>query len=137
MSGKFQAGHLVPVTWQASGGANFLLNIKEQDLALIALLLDVTGYKAGGLRARLAGVIDIEGRIVCDMDADEPPYLAPPLILPGVSGIAVFGTTIARGIQCPLICEKLHQSGGTEKELMWDANWKSNSLAGLLVFPAL
>lgn len=138
MPGQFQAGHLIPVTWQANGnGAPFLLNIKEQDLSLQVLLHDVTGYKALGVRARIAGPLDVDGRMVLDMDASEPPYINPPLIVPGVSGIAVFGTTLVRGIQVPLICEKYHQGGSTDKELMWDASWKCNSLAGLIVYPAL
>ncbi len=135
--GAFQPGHLVPMTWGAVGQGAVLLNIKEQDLSLEVLLHDVTGYKALGVRARIAGPLDISGRIVCDMDASEPPYLVPIFIVPGVNGIAVFGTTITRGIQVPLQCQKLHFAGSTDKEMMWDADWKANSLVGLVVYPPL
>ena len=137
MAGRFVSGHLVPVSWTPTGGVGSFLNIKEHNLDISALLHDVTGWKAGGVRARIAGPIDIAGRVVCDMDLDEPPFLAPPLLLPGVKGITVFGVSTTVGIQCPLILEKYHQTGGTDKELMWDADWKANSLAGYLVYPAL
>jgi hypothetical protein len=135
--GNFQAGHLVPVTFQPQGGQNFVVNIKEQDFALQVLLHDVTGFKALGVRARIAGPLDITGRMVCDFDTDEPPYGNPPLIVPGVRGIAVFGVSPIKGIQLPLICEKLHFSGSTDKEMMWDADWRANSLAGIVVYPPL
>lgn len=135
--GNFQPGHLVPVTWAAQGLTQALINIKEQDLGIEVLLHDVTGYKALGVRARVAGPVDCSGRMVCDFDSDEPPYVSPPLIVPGVRGVAVFGVSATRGIQVPLSCQKLHFSGSNDKEEMWDADWKMNSLAGLLVFPAL
>lgn len=136
--GNFQPGHLVPVTWQPIGdGAAASLNIKEHQLTLSVLLHDVTGVKANGVRARIAGPLDIEGRVVCDMDLDEAPIAVTVGVFAGFSGIAVFGISQTRGIQVPLICERVNFQGGTEKELMWDANFKANSLAGSVVYPAL
>jgi hypothetical protein len=136
--GDFQAGHLIPVSWQRQGGALAALNVKEHSLDLSVLLHDVTGVKALGVRARIAGPLDAQGRVVCDMDLDEAPFTDAVGITPGVRGIAVFGVSATRGgIQVPLICEKLHQACGTDKELMWDADWKMNSLAGDVVYPAL
>lgn len=137
--GNFQAGHLIPVTWANTGGDGaFSLNIKEHNLEFSVLLHDVTGVKANGLRARLAGPADIAGRMVCDLDLDEAPWSAAVGVRQGNSGLAVFGVNAAgAGFQVPLICEKLRFSGATDKELMWDADWKANSLAGALVYPAL
>lgn len=135
--GNFQPGHLIPVSWVAQGGQQFVLNVKEHSLDISVLLHDVTGTKAGGVRARIAGPIDIAGRVVCDWDLDESPLSEPGLLIPGVRGVAVFGVSANTGIQLPLICEKYHQSASTDKELMWDNDWKCNSLAGLIVFPAL
>lgn len=139
MAHEFQAGHLVPVSWQATGGQVFSLNIKEHSLDISVLLHDVTGVKAAGLRARIAGPTDIQGRVVLDWDLEESPFSEPGLILAGTMGVAVFGVDTAgrHGIQCPLICEKYHQGGATDRELMWDCDWKCSSLAGSLVYPAL
>lgn len=135
--GNFQAGHLVPVTWQATGLAVAALNIKEHSLDLTVMLHDVTGVKAAGARARIAGPFDAAGRVVCDVDLDEAPFATAVGVFPGFKGIAVFGVSPTLGIQVPLICEKLHFAGSTDKEMMWDADFKGNSLAGLYVFPAL
>lgn len=136
--GEFQSGHLIPVQWTASEGESFALNIREHSLDISVLLHDVTGVKANGLRARIAGPTDISGRVVCDWDTDESPLGEPGLLLPGTLGIAVFGVNAAgNGVQCPLIVEKYHQGASTDKELMWDVDMKCNSLAGLLVYPAL
>lgn len=136
--GNFQAGHLIPVFWEASGNAAAIaLNIKEHSLDLSVMLHDVTGVKALGVRARLAGPFDAAGRVVCDVDLDEFPFNNNINVFPGRSGLALFGVSPTHSIQVPLICEKVHFAGGTDKELMWDADWKCNSLAGLFVFPAL
>lgn len=149
--GNFQPGHFVPVQWQRAGGVLATLNVKQHDLTLSVLLHDVTGVKANGIRARLAGPIDAEGRVNCDMDLDEPPYLDPPLLQMGVSGVGAFGvgvgpiplsgfTPLAPGfrfIQVPLIIEQLHFSSATDQEVKWDTSMKMNSRAGFLVFPSL
>ena len=136
----FIAGHLVPVNWTVFGGAGVLheFNVKDHSLDISVLLHDVTGVKANGLRARIAGPTDIAGRIVCDRDLDESPWEAPALLRAGNSGVALFGVDDTGDfVQCPVICEKFHMAGATDREMMWDADWKCNSLRGFLVYPAL
>ncbi len=135
--GDFQPGHLVPVSWKSIGGVTAQINIKEHQLTLSVLLHDVTGVKSLGVRSRIAGPLDIEGRMVCDMDITEAPMSLAVSIFAGLGGIAVFGISATLGIQVPLICERVNFQGGTDKELMWDANFKANSLAGHVVYPGL
>jgi hypothetical protein len=140
MAGNFIAGDLVPWTFAVKGKVGgFILNVKETSFDISVLLHDVTGVKALGLRARIAGPTDLAARIVLDLDMDEAPIGAAVGINAGVSGLMFCGLSqvFAQSVQLPLICEKLHIAGSTEKELMWDADWKGNSLAGALVYPAL
>lgn len=138
MSGSFVPGHTVPVAWRAQGNnALFTLNIKEHSLELSVLLHDVTGVKSQGVRARIAGPTDVSGRVVLDLDMDEAPITAAVGVQPGTRGVALWGLDATRGIQVPLIVEKLHFSGSTDKEMMWDSDMKCNSLAGSIVYPAL
>lgn len=137
---NFQPGHLVGVNWQAQGlGVATALNIKSHNLTLLSLLHDVTGVLAGGVRARLAGPTDVDGDMQLDFDALAPPYLSPPLIQNGVSGVAAWGLSAApvRSISVPLICEKVHFASAVDKEVMWDAAFKCNSIVGPIVYPAL
>jgi hypothetical protein len=142
MAYEFVAGHLVPVGFQKTGGTLLTLNIKSHSLDLTCLLHDVTGYKALGVRARIAGPLDADGRIVLDLDLLEPWYAqdgAVPRIVPSYSGIMAFGVNAAgtKTIQIPMICERLHHAGEVDREIIWDATWKMNSLAGAIVYPAL
>lgn len=138
MANNFSPGHFAPVQWQREGVAPLhTLNIKSHDLRLSVLLHDVTGTKANGVRARLAGPTDVAGQVMCDLDLDDPPYVDPPLILPGISGIASFGMSAARGIQVPLIVEELHFASAIDQEVKWDFSSKCNSRAGMIVFPPL
>jgi hypothetical protein len=136
--GDFQPGHLIPVGWQADGGQVASLNIKEHSCEISVMLHDVTGVKAGGVRARIAGPTDISGRMVLDLDLDEAPWSAAVAVVAGFNGVAIFGVNPeGTGIQVPLICEKVRFSGSTDKELMWDTDMKANSLAGVIVYPGL
>ena len=138
MSFNFSPGHFVPVEWQRDGTAVVsTLNIKSHDLRLSVLLHDVTGSAAGGVRARLAGPTDVAGQVMCDLDLDAPPYIDPPLILPGASGITNFGVSASKGIQVPVIVEELHFSSAIDQEVKWDFSCKANSIAGVIVYPAL
>lgn len=135
---QFQGGQFVGVGWQAQGlGVATALNIKSHDLKLSVALFDVTGVLAGGVRARIGGPSDADGNVQCDMDLLAPPYANPPLIQPGVSGIALFGLSPVKSIQVPLIVETLHFASAIDKEVAWDFATKCNSLAGFIVFPAL
>ncbi len=137
--GNFQPGHLIPWTFTVTQKAAFSLNVKETSFDISVLLHDVTGVKAKGLRARIAGPTDIAARVVLDLDMDEAPISAAVNVTPGTSGVLLAGLdqVSAHGVQLPIICEKLHVSGATDKELMWDGDFKGNSLAGALVYPAL
>lgn len=137
--GSFVAGHLVPVSWNYSLTAKppAELNVKETSLDLSVLLHDVTGVKANGVRARIAGPFDVAGRVVCDLDLDEVPWDDAVNVFPGFKGIMKYGVSPHHRIELPLICEKLHTAGATDREVSWDADWKCNSLAGTVVFPAM
>lgn len=74
---------------------------------------------------------------MCDMDLDEPPYLDPPLLIAGVSGMGAFGVSALKLIQVPLIIEQLHFSSATDQEVKWDFDAKCNSRAGFIVYPPL
>ncbi|HEX5272706.1 MAG TPA: hypothetical protein VFW33_19550 [Gemmataceae bacterium] len=134
---NFSPGHFAPVAWQRTGGVLGVLNIKQHDLKISVLLHDVTSTGSLGVRARLAGPTDVAGQVTCDLDLDAPPYLDPPLMLPGISGVAAFGMSIARSIQVPLIVEQLHFASAIDSEVKWDTDMKCNSRAGLIVYPAL
>ena len=138
MAFNFSAGHLVPVEWQRSGTAVITnLNIKSHDLRLSCLLHDVSGSGSGAGRARLAGPLDVAGQVMCDLDLDNPPYVDPPLIVPGVSGVCNFGLSASKGIQVPVIVEELHFTSAFEQQVKWDFSVKMNQLAGVIVYPAL
>ena len=138
MSFAFSAGHFVPAEWTVSGSTVVTtLNIKSHDLRISALLHDVTGTSAGGVRARLAGPTDVAGQVMCDLDLDAPPYINPPYMLPGVSGVCLFGMSASKGIQVPMIIEELHFSSAIDQEVKWDTSMKANSIAGVIVYPAL
>lgn len=138
MAYRYSAGHFVPVEWQRDG-SNVIttLAIKSHDLRISALLHDVTSSATGGGRARLAGPLDVAGQVMCDLDLDAPPYVDPPLLLPGVSGITNFGVSVSKGIQVPVILEELHFSSAIDQEVKWDFSVKMNQLAGVIVYPAL
>ncbi len=146
MANRFVPGHFAPVSWTPTLGplanvpalgASTLLNIKSHDLKLSVLLHDVTHTGSLGVRGRLAGPLDADGNVQLDLDLDQLPFLAIPLIAPGISGIAVFGLSLVGGIQVPLIVETLHFASAVDKEVMWDFAGKMNSRAGFLVYPAL
>lgn len=134
---NFQRGDFVPVTVQTAGLPAVLLNIKGHTLDLTCLLFDVTSTGSGGVTARISGKLDAAGTVNADFDADAPPYVNPPAIMPGLRGICVFGVSPVRGIQVPTICEKLHFESSVESEVKYSFDVKMNSLAGLFVFPAL
>lgn len=137
MAFSFSPGHFAPVQWQRTGGVLSTLNIKQHDLKISVLLHDVTGTAALGVRMRLAGPTDVQGQVTCDFDLDLPPYLDPPLILPGISGVAAFGLSSNRAIQVPLIVEQLHFASAIDSEVKWDTDMKCNSRAGFIVYPPL
>lgn len=138
-----QRGDLTGVVWVPQVG-NTLLNVlaavavRDQDLDLSALLLEVTSTLSGGFRARLGGLGDSASTILAVYDADTSPYLAVPNIIPGAGGLLLFALTVGatRNIQVPMRVEKVHWKSGTETAVMWNFDAKMDSRIGLLVFPA-
>lgn len=150
---NYQRGDLTGVSWLAALAANtpvginqigqgfaasVALGVKDQDLDLSSLLIDVTTTLSGGGRARLAALLDASATITAEYDADQSPYLAIPNIVPGAGGLLVFAITAGatRGIQVPMRIEKVHWSSGTEKGVMYSFDAKMDSRVGLIVYPA-
>lgn len=134
-----QRGDLCGVQWIPQGqGAAVALTVRDQDLDLSALLLDVTSCLSQGARARLGGLQDAECTITAVYDADSSPYLAVPNIVQGAGGILLFAITVGatRNIQVPLRVEKVHWKGGIETAIMWNFSAKMDSRIGSLVYPA-
>jgi hypothetical protein len=138
---NFQRGDLTGVAWIPQGGnAAAALTVKDQDLDILSLLLDVTTTLAGGFRARIAGLGDAAATINAVYDADNSPYLPIPAIIPGAGGLLVFGITAflpQRGISVPMRIEKVHWKSGIETSVMYSFDAKMDSRLGLIVYPAL
>ncbi len=142
MSFNFQRGDFVPASFQSvapggtptTNGPLVILNIKGHTLDLIAMLYDVTSSGSGGLKARLGGTLDAEGTINASLDLDLVPYGAP-LIVAANSGIAVFGVSPTKGIQVPVIIERVPFKSGVDSEVQYSIQCKMNQLAGFLVYP--
>lgn len=140
MSDVFQAGHNCPVRFQVSGQAVATLAVTAHSLDISVLLYNVTNTSHGGDTARIAGLRDAAGSIQADFDADLPPYLNPPFIQEGVSGIFLFfysAVSLNRPIQVPMIIEKVHYSMQVGSQTKYSFDVKMNKLAGLLVYPSL
>lgn len=134
---NFQRGDLVPASWTPTGGGTAVLQIKNHNIDISALLVDVTHTGLGGVTGRIGQKIDAAGSINADFDLDFPPYGNPPLIVPATSGICVFGVSPAKGIQIPSIVERLRFQSAVETAVQYSFDVKCNRLAGALVFPSL
>jgi hypothetical protein len=134
-----QRGDLTGVVWIPQGlGQGAALAVKDQDLDLSALLLDVTSVLSGGYRARLGGLGDAESDVKAVYDADASPYLAVPNIVPGAGGLMLFAITVGatRNFQVPMRVEKLHWVSGVETAVMWSFHAKMDSRIGNIVYPS-
>jgi hypothetical protein len=134
---NYQSGAFVPVAWQPTGGNLATLDIKEHTLDLSVLLVDVTSVSHQAVRARIAGPLDIAGTCQLALDLDAPPWANPPLVIPGLRGIAGFGINPTKQMQVPVSIEKLHLASAIEKEVQWSVDMKGNRIAGLVVYPPL
>lgn len=138
---NYQRGDLTGVAWlsQVAGGfaPGIALTVKDQDLDLSALLLDVTTVLSGGGRARLASLQDASTTINAQYDADASPYLAVPNIVPGAGGILLFAITVGalRNLQVPMRIEKVHWKSGVEGSVMYSFDAKMDSRLGVIVYP--
>jgi hypothetical protein len=138
---NYQPSHNCPVRFQVLGqGTVAQINVTSHDLDIEVLLYDVTNVTHGGDRARIAGLRDASATINADFDADYPPYLFPPNIIEGTSGIFLFyysALALGRPIQVPMIIGKIHYSMKIAEQTKWSFDVKLNKLAGLLVYPGL
>lgn len=138
-----QRGDLTGVGWipqigNQLGNAAAALAVKDQDLDLSALLLDVTSVLSGGARARLGGLNDAACTCTAVYDADISPYLPTPNIVPGAGGLLLYAVTVGatRNIQVPMRIEKVHWKSGIETAVMWNFDCKMDSRIGTVVYPA-
>lgn len=123
----------------ASPGA--FLNVKDQDLDIEALLLDVTSTLAGGVAQRLAAKLDGGCTINAIYDADESPYVSNININAGAGGLLNFAITVvglptSRFLTIPMRIAKVHWKSGTETAVMYSFDAKVDGRVGTFVFPA-
>lgn len=140
MANNFQAGHLCPVQLQVAGqGILSTIAVTSHNLDIERLLYDVTNTSHGGDRARISGLRDVKGTVNADFDADVPPYIFPPLIQEGVSGIMFFfysAISLGRPIQVPIIIGAIHYKMEVGAQTKYSFDVSMNKLAGLMVYPA-
>lgn len=140
MSDNYQAGAFAPVQFQVLGqGQVALLNVTGHNLDDLIALIDVSGTRHAGLTARLAAKADAAGTVNAEFDADNPPYLNPPNIRKGVSGILLAyysALSLGRPFQVPVIIEKVHYETSVAAESKWSFDWRMNAIAGVFVYPS-
>ena len=134
---NFVSGHRCPAQFQLSGGVLTTLQIKGQSLDEDGLIFDVTHTGSGGRTARIAGKADHKGTINADFDLDVPPYLNPPGIRFGSTGIILFFFSPSRPIQIPVIVSKVHYESAIESEVKYSFDVQENVLVGVIVYPAV
>ena len=140
---NFQPGFVTGVQFKATGQGNTatLNAISSKSIDFLCTLIDVSGYNMAqqGRTGRLAGKLDTAVTISMHFDADNPPYLNPPFIQPGVSGILLYflsTLSLNRPIQVPVIIEKCHSEDSYETNVKWNVDIKENAYAGLFVWPS-
>jgi|SRR5579859_7436702 len=133
---EFVSGHANPFAFQVLGQTNVAtLNIKSSSWDEEINMILVTHSGSGGIAARLANVLDGHGTIACDLDLLAPPYMNPPLIIPGISGLALYYIAPTRSIQIPVMVGKVHYEGQVQGQSMWTFDIAMNSLAGQYIRP--
>lgn len=137
MAFSYARGDFAFLLWQPVGGAAVTLCITSHNLDISVLTYETISTCSGGLMARLVGRTDAKGTVNADLDLNAPPYLAPQSIIPGLSGILVFGLAPGRGIQVPILIPKIHYEAAVQDKVKysWDAELNSN--IGQLVYPAI
>lgn len=139
MAFNFVAGDSAGLAWQPVGVAfSSLLNVKEASQDLMALLLDVTGTLAGGIRHRIAGPIDGASEVTASIDMDGPPYATPILLGPGLRGLLLYfvSAPLNKAFQIPSIVEKVHYQYSIETEVRYSFSLKVSGLVGALLNPS-
>lgn len=133
---NFQPGHKLPVAFQPTGGGLSTLNVKGWNFEEDGALFDVSNTGHNGRTARIAGKADTKGSVNADFDADVPPYLPPPSIRFGTTGIIQWFVTPTKAVQLPVIVGKLHFEASIESEEKYSFDVSENVLVGVPVYPA-
>ena len=140
MSNNYQPGFNCPVLFQVLGqGTVATLNVTSHNMDELVALIDVSGTIHAGRTGRLSAKGDHAGTVNAEFDADNPPYLNPPLIRAGISGIFFFyfsAISLSRPLQWPGVIEKVHYETSTAAESKWSFDVKENANAGFVVYPA-
>lgn len=136
----FVPGHACGVAFQVYGqGTVALLCVTSHTMEELVQLFDVSNTCHNGRTARLAGKGDHSGTINADMDLDAPPYLNPPYIRAGVSGVMYSHFkhyALGLPMQIPVIIEKVHYEFSIGSQSKWSFDVKENCLAGTFAMPA-
>lgn len=108
MSNAYTAGWQAPVKFQATGqGAVATLAVKGHSWEEMVNVANVTNTSHGGIAAKWATILDGKGSVQADHDADAPPYLTPPKIYAGVTGLMLFYVSSTKFFQVPCVVTKL------------------------------
>lgn len=132
----FVSGHANPVVFQVLGqGAVATLNITGSTWDEEINTILVTHSGSGGVAARIPNVLDGKGTVNADVDLLAPPYLNPPLIVPGVSGTFLIFIAPGRAFQVPAIIPKVHYESQVQGKVSYSFDLEMNSLVGLYLRP--
>jgi hypothetical protein len=137
LQNQMVSGHANPIQFQAVGqGQVATLNITGHTWDEEVLRHIITHTGSGGIQARLAGVLDGKGTVQADYDGGLPPYLNPPLIVAGVSGLMLFYVTPQKAFQVPMIIAKVHYESAVQGKVSWSMDVEMNSQAGVYLRPS-
>lgn len=134
MANNYQRGDLIDLVFQAANGVATELSIKSHNFDLEAMAHDVSGTAHGGRSARIAGKGDFRATVLAAYDLDVPPYLDPPSVRPGVSGVIYLGLSQTHGISIGVIITKLHGESAVDSAVMYSFDVLENVLAGPLIY---
>src|SRR5579859_7581585 len=135
---EFVSGHANPFAFQVLGQTNVAtLNIKSSSWDEEINTILVTHSGSGGVAARLANVLDGHGTVNADLDLLAPPYLNPPYIVSGVSGLLIVNVAplAGRAFQVPGIIKKVHWENPVQGKVSYSFDVEMNSIVGLYMRP--
>lgn len=132
----FVSGHANPAVWQPFGSSQqYVLNITGWTGDEEINVLDVTHSGLGGLRGRLANVLDFQTVVGADYDLLAPPYLDPPSIKPGFNGNMFLFVSPTNFFQFPGMICKLHWESQVLGKVSYNFDFKLNAIVGPYVRP--
>ena len=132
---QFVSGHANSFQWQILGQSNQTLNVTASTWDEEINAIDVTHSGSGGVEARLANILRGRGTVNADFDLLAPPYLNPPQILSGFSGIGYFYVSPTRNFQIPSMILKVHWENPILGKVSYSFDIGLNSLAGQYIRP--